>query len=69
MPTPNDSLRVIRERRCLTVRELASRAGVNPSTVSRIENGHRAGSLPALARIAQVLEVDPELLGGLGGAA
>ena len=69
MPTPNTSLRAIRERRGLTVRDLAGKAGVAPATVSRIETGQREGSLPTLAKIAAVLEVEPELIGGLGGAA
>lgn len=69
MPTPNVSLRSIRERRDLTVRELASRAGVAPATVSRIETGQREGSLRTLAALAAVLEVEPELIGGLAVSA
>ena len=67
MPTPNHSLRAIRERREMSVRKLASKAGVSAATVSRIETGKREGSLPTLARIAEALEVEPELIGGLVG--
>lgn len=62
---PNNALRGIRDARGLTVRELAAKVGVNPSTVSRIETGKRNGSLPTLAALAAALDVEPELLGGL----
>ena len=65
MASTSQPLRVIREQRGYTVRELAGLAGVAPSTVSRIESGQRVGSLTMLARLAAVLDVDPELIGGL----
>ena len=67
MPLGNDALRVIREQRGLSVRALAAEVGVAPSTISRLESGQRVGSLSMVARIADVLEVDAELLGGLSG--
>jgi transcriptional regulator with XRE-family HTH domain len=65
MPSEVHPLRVVREQRGLTVRALALRVDIAPSTISRIENRQRVGSLPMLARLADALDVDAELLGGL----
>jgi transcriptional regulator with XRE-family HTH domain len=58
-------IRQERERRGWSVRKLAGRASVDPSAVSRIENGKQIGHAETLARIAQALEIDPALIQGV----
>lgn len=62
MPTDFHPLRVVREQRGLSVRTLASRLGVAPSTISRIETWQRGPSDDLLARLADELSVDTALL-------
>ena len=45
-----------------TVRDLAAAAGISPSYVSLIENGHKSPDPRTLARIGKALDIDPELL-------
>lgn len=45
----------------LTIKELASRLGRNPSTISLVIGGHRK-SLPVITEIAHLLGEDPEEL-------
>jgi len=56
-PTLGAELRRIRERRGLTVRELAIRAGLSAEAVSAIERGVRYPSLHSLECLAQALEI------------
>lgn len=59
----SEVLRHERERRGLTVRQLADAAGLVPSTVSRIETGFISTPRPDhLQRIARVLGIDAEEL-------
>jgi DNA-binding Xre family transcriptional regulator len=51
-------VRVWREQRALKLTQLAERAGMSHSYLSQIENGHREGSVRALAAIARALDVD-----------
>ena len=51
-------LRVWREYRGLSSRELASAAGLSPSYLSDIQNGKKEGGLSAMKKIAAVLRVD-----------
>ena len=52
-----------RERRTLTMEELARRAGVGRATIYRIEHGADA-QLSTVRKLATALDVDPvELLG------
>ena len=57
---------LMRQRRLakLTQRELASRAGIHPETISRMERGAVVGSPGAatLRRLAIALETTPEAL-------
>lgn len=53
---------VFREHRGLTARGLAELAGLAPSYLSEIENGHKPGSFDAMARIAKALEIPLDLL-------
>ena len=50
-------VRVWREHREMTATELAAAAGISNSQLSAIENGESSGSVAALQRIADVLEV------------
>jgi transcriptional regulator with XRE-family HTH domain len=50
-------LRHWRERRGLSVRKLAERAGVGLVTVSRIENGHMSPTVAMLEKLARALGV------------
>ena len=62
------SIRQIRKRRGLTLKELASRIGTTPQTVQRLETANMTVSTDWLERIAQALDVRPiDLLEG-GGA-
>ncbi|HEU4762104.1 MAG TPA: helix-turn-helix transcriptional regulator [Gemmatimonadales bacterium] len=45
-----------------TVRDLAAAAGISPSYVSLIENGHKIPDAGTIERLGQALELDPALL-------
>ena len=51
-------LREWRERRGLSVRELAEKAGVGFSTVHRIEVGRMSPTIALLEKLAKALRVD-----------
>jgi len=55
-------LREARVRRLLTQAQLARRAGVAVSTLSRLEQGHTPAELTTAARLAEALGVPPEAL-------
>ncbi|MDR1955899.1 MAG: XRE family transcriptional regulator [Treponema sp.] len=57
-----EKLRTLRERRSLTLREVADRAGVSESLVSQIERNRVTPALDTLLALADVLEVDLEYL-------
>ncbi len=50
-------LRRIRERALLSQDELATRAGVNAATISRIETGRHTALLSTVRKLAAALEV------------
>jgi DNA-binding XRE family transcriptional regulator len=50
-------IRVYRELRGLTARELAERTGISSAFLSEIENGKKDGGIATLKRIAQELKV------------
>jgi XRE family transcriptional regulator, regulator of sulfur utilization len=50
-------LRELREKRRLSVRTLAARAGFSPSFISQVENGQASPSIASLERIATALDV------------
>jgi transcriptional regulator with XRE-family HTH domain/KaiC/GvpD/RAD55 family RecA-like ATPase len=50
-------LKKIRKRQAMSQKEMAAQVGVTPSTISQIESGTIYPSIPALYKIAQVLEV------------
>ena len=45
-----------------TQKELADRVEVNPSHIAHLCSGRQAGSVKLLRRVAEVLDVDPDLL-------
>jgi DNA-binding XRE family transcriptional regulator len=52
-----NALRVWREHRGLTVKQLADRAGISAPFVSQMESGRREGSVETMRRIAAALKV------------
>ena len=52
-----NALRVWREYRGLTVKQLAEKAGVSAPFVSQIETGQREGSFETMRKIADVLKL------------
>jgi transcriptional regulator with XRE-family HTH domain len=71
MPIDGDSLRRARQRRALTMRELADAAGVGLQTIWRLENGATPDvRMSTLRKLALALGVEPaELLADEGGKA
>ncbi|MDR2634254.1 MAG: XRE family transcriptional regulator [Treponema sp.] len=53
-----EKLRAFRERRALTLREVAERAGVSESLVSQIERNRVAPALDTLLALAEALDMD-----------
>lgn len=58
-------LREIREKKSMSMKDLADRLGVTPTSVSRYETGEREPDIDTLKRLASILgtTVD-ELIGG-----
>jgi Zn-dependent peptidase ImmA (M78 family)/transcriptional regulator with XRE-family HTH domain len=54
-----DRIRLIREAVGLQARDLAVRVGLDPTVISKIENGKRAIKAVELTRIAEALKVSP----------
>jgi transcriptional regulator with XRE-family HTH domain len=61
-----DRLRKVRDKRLLSQRELAERAGLSPTTILKLESGRVDEPHPrTIRKLADALEVDPdELLRG-----
>jgi transcriptional regulator with XRE-family HTH domain len=57
-------LRQVRFERGLTIAQLAARAGLAASTVSRLETGARRLTLAQVERLAHALDVSPDTLLG-----
>ena len=67
-PVTERLLRLLRRRRKArgwTVRDLAEAAGISPSYVSLIENGHKSPDPAITERIGKALGIDGELLAAL----
>ena len=60
-----DSLRRVRDKRLLSQRELADKAGLSPTTILKLETGKVDDPHPRTVRkLAEALDVDPgELVG------
>lgn len=56
------AIKLYREKKQLSQKELALYAGVSPSYIAYIEKGTRSPSLPTLTRIAHCLGVTPGTL-------
>ena len=52
------AVRVWREYRKLSVKELADQANISASYLSQIEGGSRSGSLPTMKALAQALDLN-----------
>jgi ribosome-binding protein aMBF1 (putative translation factor) len=53
-----NAIRVWREHRGLSARDLAAKAGLSAAYISEMETGKKDGSISAVKRIAEVLNVD-----------
>jgi transcriptional regulator with XRE-family HTH domain len=53
-------LREVRAERLMSIRELAQRASVAPSTIYMIEAGRSLPQLAVVRRLAEVLDIDPQ---------
>src|SRR5262249_5577207 len=58
--SPMPTLRELRADRLLSIRELAERAGVAPSSIYLIEVGRVTPRVSMMRRLATALDVDPE---------
>jgi transcriptional regulator with XRE-family HTH domain len=60
-----DRLRKVRDKRLLSQRELAERAGLSPTTILKLESGRVDEPHPrTIRKLADALEVDPDELMG-----
>lgn len=57
-----DKLRLVRERKGKTLKEIAGRIGASESLISQIERNKVSPSIDTLVSIAEVLEIDLEYL-------
>lgn len=57
-----DKIRIVRERKNITLKEVAQEARVSESLVSQIERNKVSPAIDTLLRIADVLEIDLEYL-------
>lgn len=55
-------IRFLRKKKGLNQGELAEKVGINPSHLSRLENGKYQPSVDALQKIAEALEVSVDFL-------
>lgn len=55
-----EKLRILREEKCLTQRELASHAGISQVYLSKIECNHIIPRRAVCEKLAWVLRVDPD---------
>jgi transcriptional regulator with XRE-family HTH domain len=60
--TIGESIRIVRSRRGFRQKEVAKRVGVTQSLLSRIENGRRDPNVSLVGRIAEAMEVPPQLI-------
>lgn len=63
------ALRLLRERRGLNQKQLAERAAVTPSSITRLEHGDRGPSQESIKRLADAVGASPEEYNHLLGTA
>jgi len=51
-------IKIFREYRNLTQKQLAEEVGITEQYISRLENGNRQGTVKQLKKIAEILKVD-----------
>jgi transcriptional regulator with XRE-family HTH domain len=61
-------IKELREKKGLTIEELAADAGISSKTIQRLENGKTKGRGYTLKQIATALEIDIELLTSLSAS-
>jgi len=66
-PSVGEMIREARQARGISLRQLAGRVGIHFSHLSKIENGKDTIGRDSLAKIAEELGVDPDLLLGESG--
>lgn len=60
-------LRVIRQSKLMSQRDLAAASGVALSTINRLEHGQQLARYVTVRKLAEALKVDPhEILGATG---
>lgn len=57
-----EKIREIRERKHLTMREVAERAGVSESLISQIERNRISPAIDTLLKIIDILEIDLDFI-------
>ena len=55
-------LKDLRESKVLSQEDLAKLSGLSPATISEIERGKRRPHFITIRKLADALEIDPELL-------
>jgi transcriptional regulator with XRE-family HTH domain len=68
VPSPGECLRAVRERRNLSLRAAAKKAGINTSTLHRIETDRQDARAPQLKALATIYETTVAELVGEGSA-
>ena len=58
----HDNIRILREQKALSQRDLAKKACLNTATICRIETGQNKPQPGTIRKIAMALEVRPEEL-------
>jgi transcriptional regulator with XRE-family HTH domain len=61
-----ERLKELRDRRYLTQRELAARAGMSPATIAKLETNNAEPRPGTLRKLAEALECHPDDLTGYG---
>ena len=55
-------IKILREHRAMTQKQLAEMAGTNPAYISQLETGRARGGLEVLRNVAKALKVDLDIL-------
>src|SRR5512139_2979236 len=57
-----EKIREVRERKHLTMREVAEKAGLSESLISQIERNRISPAIDTLLKIIDILEIDPDFI-------